>query len=251
MRLKKIDLNKADDLFPELYLRDFVGKLEDAGYLGKSHVWNPLTDKVERIFPVSGHSLDAAWVFPKDIHDTKCERFQMFFYSFKGIHSGCSDCWKVVIRPRTIKELLQLYNLQVDMDVDCKCGLEEGRPYVSGNYGGNFYCKGKEEGLQRKLQVKKEVERQISKTLPVTLKKNCTEFEQLFSDIENYEQSEETKRWEVLFESYVQNYPKGQQVPLIALHNIHKWFRKAWEIGDPTVREFNKGEPFFKQPKTY
>lgn len=251
MRLKKIDLNKADELFPDLYLRDFAGKLEDAGYLGRTHTWDPITNRIVRSVPVAGHALTSSWVFPKDIYGQRCDRLQMFFFSFEGIHSGCLNCWKVVVRPRTIKELLQLYNLQVDMNVDCKCGLEDGRAYVSGCYGGYFYCKGKEEGLQRKLQVKKEVERQISKTLPVILKKGCTEFEQFIPNYENYEQPEDIKRWEVLFEAYVEHYERGQQDPLFALHNIHKWFRKAWDIGDPTVREFNKGAPFFKQPKTY
>ena len=49
MKLKKLDLNKSENLFAECFLNDFAGKLEEAGYLGKSHLWNPITDKIERM----------------------------------------------------------------------------------------------------------------------------------------------------------------------------------------------------------
>lgn len=79
--------------------------------------------------------------------------FDIFCVNFlhkedRFIPQGCQNCHKVVVKPRTYKELLDLRKLQVELDYPSKCGIEE-RSFSKGLYGGYFYCGGIEDGRSR------------------------------------------------------------------------------------------------------
>ena len=90
----------------------------------------------------------------------------------KFVPSWCQDCWKVVVRPKTYKQLLELEGIMGGMDTECKCGVEI-RKEVQGLYGGYFYCQSKERGLDM-LDLVREKAGHIGR---VFLKRSCTEYE--------------------------------------------------------------------------
>ena len=65
------------------------------------------------------------WVYTQQFKGLRCDINQAVFWEiYKHIPTQCRNCWKVVVRPRTLKELFDLYELQKDMGVPCKCGME-------------------------------------------------------------------------------------------------------------------------------
>ena len=67
------------------------------------------------------------------------------------VPSKCHDCYKIVVVPRSYHELKDLEQLMLKIcgvDFAAKCGIER-RETVDRNYGGYFYCRGKEEADER------------------------------------------------------------------------------------------------------
>lgn len=120
---------------------------------------------------------DAPWVYVKTSPGMRCDIYhRIFFNVLKMIPSRCRECWKVVVRPRTIIELFDLYEFQREMGVPCKCGMEK-RKTTRGLYGGYFYCRGEAEGQARKKEVRTLVNKHLSRSTSVILKRYCTEYE--------------------------------------------------------------------------
>lgn len=92
------------------------------------------------------------------------------------IPQGCQECYKVVVRPRTYRELLDLEAMMLEIETNCKCGIEE-RPYTRGIYGAYFYNTGLQEGIERYEKIRDAVDVYISPDVQVFLKRGCTEYE--------------------------------------------------------------------------
>lgn len=198
------------------------------------------------------------WMFVSNPRGLHCDWWRTIVDMFNFIPSGCRCCWKVVVRPRTLAELMQLWEMQKAMVKEdptcfCKCGIEK-RSYVFGNYGGYFYNRSKEEGLKRKKMVREWVDKWISPDVSVTLKRGCTEIEMKFgpSDGEAYEESEESKWWEAQIKEGCKMVPwKYKQPPAMQYKVIREWIKYAWSIGDPTVFSFTEGKPLVPPAITY
>jgi len=200
----------------------------------------------------------APWIYVQPLISARCHLYnRVFFESLSHIHSYCRNCYKVVVRPRTIVELFDLYELQREMGVPCKCGLER-RDTVHGLYGGYFYNRGKEEGLERLAQVKEAVARIISPDIPIILKRYCTEYEigpgskgpsDAMPDVTPAE-----REWELEIESLFPNDPGRNSAVPIDLVNVHvmvHWIHYAYKHGDKTYSTFTDGNPLFPPYVTY
>mgnify|MGYP001813469556 CR=1 FL=1 len=82
-------------------------------------------------------------------HPGGCERHLSVFGQFNVIPRYCFDCYKVLIKPRTVMELFKLMmvlaKLELPNDNTRKC-IVEIREQVSGTYEGNVYCRGGRRG---------------------------------------------------------------------------------------------------------
>ena len=108
----------------------------------------------------------------------RCLLWETFFYGYilgklpkeeRFVPSHCANCWKVVVRPKTYLELLDVEGTMKSLDYPSKCGIDR-RIYVKGLYGGYFYTRGKKKGLERLKEVREHFPSAI-------LKRSCTEFE--------------------------------------------------------------------------
>jgi len=195
----------------------------------------------------TGHSVP--WVYVKNVEGYRCDINNDVFFEILGhIPSQCRSCYKVVVRPRNVVELFDLYEVQKTMDVPCKCGREL-RPSVNGLWGGYFYCRGLEEGLRRKEEVRKLVDEHISPEIPVFLKRYCTEFEidgppsnETPHTITKEEQEMEDK---VLFlfpaKGSFTNNPEWLNAKV-----MREWIEYAHANGDNSYLELNGGESLIK-----
>lgn len=198
-------------------------------------------------------TVNSPWVVIKIDSTRKCHFFQeVVFQSYGFIHSRCHRCYKVVVRPKTLNQLIGLMKIQEEMDTFSKCGVEM-RPFVFGNYGGYFYTDSIEEGNERYRQVKKLVHERLSDRIPVILKRGCTEFEMQNGPSDKWipptqEQLEIEKRIDDLYDTTNHDLP---QPDFLKAKTILGWIEFAFDRGDETYKSFTSGQPMGLQPVTY
>lgn len=209
--------------------------------------------------PALGH--DSPWVYVKSMDDNaRCDVYHKVFYNLLDhIPSRCRKCWKVVIRPQTVVQLFDLYEYEVALDKPCKCGIEL-RKTVSGGYGGYFYNRSKEEGLERWAEVREWADAQRGPKMPVILKRYCTEFELGGQGgIKGQGPSDKTPdctQEELDMEDYIiAHFPpvgfEGPQPEHVQAAVMQRWIRHAFEIGDLTYLELTGGEKLTADYVTY
>lgn len=240
---------------------------------------------------VPGKSFNVPWVYvcPDDSKD--CGFWHQVIFDTYGLFPlGCLDCWKVVVRPKTVKQLFALHEYQ-DSEYKysrtkngtpagyCKCGIEL-RKYVHGNYGGYFYNSSLEEGLQCYEKVRADITKYIGADISVTLKRACTEYELKYGDSSRWEELLEKGSYEdkdgnvitvppldvlkqkieaiklnVSMTAEDMQAEEGynvQQPGYVKIHVMRSWLERAYDVGDPTALEFNEGgKLYYTPPVTY
>ena len=199
-----------------------------------------------------GSAYDVPWVYVKSDLRARCDIYHMVFHQIeKHVHSYCRECYKVVVRPRTVVELFDLYEIQRNLDVHSKCGIER-RDSVFGLYGGYFYNRGKEEGLKSLKMVRELVTRELSEKTPVFLKRYCTEYEigplSLGPSNEMPDATQGEKEWEMeimsLFPRVGASTPQSQHQ---IAHVMMGWIHWAYQNGDETYKVFTDGSPLVQE----
>ncbi len=192
--------------------------------------------------------LDNPWIFNDYLTGVNplkiCNAAHLYFNAeMNFIHSYCHKCFKVVVKPRTVKELFTLQELQQTMDRPAKAGIEI-RGYVPKLYGGYFYNRGLSNGQECYKVVRKLVDEKISPDVDVILKKGCTEFEMKYGDSDKWAivpgQEEKEVEFEKIYsesESPTMVYPK-----YLTSHKKREWLHWASDHYDETVKEFTGGQ---------
>jgi len=169
------------------------------------------------------------------------------------VPSGCQNCYKVVVRPKTLVQLFALNDLQERSGRPSKCGIEV-RPSVHGLYGGYFYNAGKEAGEECYLAVREAVDNDpyLGEDVAVILKRGCTEMEHAVGPSDEWEITEAQETIEKLVKEWVVQSERDvpQPDPLV-WHVKRKWIEFAWQNGDTTYSKFTKGKSLFPAYKTY
>ena len=170
--------------------------------------------------------------------------------NLRFVPSSCMECYKVVVRPRSLKELFSLAELQYDLDHASKCGIEV-RESVRGHYGGYFYNRGLAEGQACYEKVRTAVDERISPEIPVLLKRSCTEMEHGVGPSDTWEVTPAQQQFEELIESrFSMDIPVLVQQNHLKDHVKRRWIEEAYKFGDATVNEYIDG-PLFPEYVTF
>lgn len=238
--------NVTNEYNVDLFYFDLIDKLK--GHLGT--YYKLCEDGIIRPLE-STATIDAPWIYVRPKPELDCHMWHKILFDAIGqFPPGCEDCWKVVVRPRDFKELMMLFELQENYtERYCKCGHEE-RPYVFGQWGGYFYCTGKEEGLEVYKEVRAMVDKFISPDISVTLKRYCSEYEIKYGATNEYREARdsdkakaEAKTWERIIYKFI-DHPKNKnkQFDIVKANTVSRWMKKAYDLGDKTVLEFNMAD---------
>ncbi len=182
-----------------------------------------------------------------------CTEYHMFFSGENArlgfIHSYCHECWKVVVKPKTVKQLFQLCDLQSKIDYPAKCGIER-RPFVPRLYGGYFYNRSLEAGIECLKKVKREVREKIDPSMQVLLKRGCTEFEMKFGASDKWEILPEQIKFEEEFDKvYVKvGTTDIKMPPYLKSYVKTNWLYFAAQNYDQTYKEFTGGVSLINEP---
>lgn len=198
---------------------------------------------------------DYEWHHVRLATNVDCHLWHRVMFELMGkqwVPTGCQNCYKVVIKPRTLKELFATLDLQKRLNMPSKCGIET-RPSVFGNYGGYWYNTGLDEGLKCYSKVKAAaLADPLLKDLigladedgcptKLILKRGCTEFEHKLGASDRWESSPEQQKLEGRIANvFVRRVPRKLQPEYILEHIHSKWIEFAWDRGDPTVFEFTQ-----------
>jgi len=157
----------------------------------------------------------------------------------------CQNCWKVVVKPRTLEQLFNLLELQKRMNRPSKCGIEP-RASVPGLYGGYFYNHGPDAGQECYRTVYRalfdhpvlaplahEVDGD-GKTTRIILKRACTEFEHACGPSDKWVVTDLQNKIEDLLDRWVAVDDRMIDQPENLIWNIkRRWIEFAWQNGDP------------------
>jgi len=249
-----------------LFQHDVIGKvsilLEDAGfYIDETEDYK--LNVIGRM-PVIGYG----WHHTLHSAILNCGLWhKIMFDVINIIPSNCQECYKVVVKPKNLKQLFALLDLQLALNLPCKCGIEKVRPTVHTNYGGYFYNKGLENGLKCYKTVKEaigndqvlsvlldEVDVVEDTEIPkrVILKRGCTEFENKFGRSDMWKVTDEQLEQEKLITDTFVDKSSSATQPQRVIDYIHKlWIEYAYEHEDDTYLEFTDDKFLYNPVVTY
>lgn len=224
--------------------------------------------KSQKLVPVNkpGINWNTPWHYINNDPEraSKCRKLLLIFNALGFKPSFCRDsCWKVVVTPRTLRELYTLRELQLAMVKEnpecwCKCGVEM-RPTNGGVfYGGYFYANSKESGIERWREVRQGISSWIHPDVKVILKRHCTEMELKFGDPENYVLPPNAKDQEEMYFSMMDtsDFEEHFQPKWALLQVEQNWISFGWKYGTAEDRkqienDHNNGRPLYPACRTY
>ena len=167
----------------------------------------------------------------------------------------CQECWKIVIRPQTVKQLFALEQLLLRLDWPSKCGCEKRAytPLSEYRYGGYIYNDSIEQGIYRLDLIRGHIENDPELNgIECHLKRSCTEMEMACGDSTKWSVSDEQNRiedlleWLIVYDSIASHQSKHIR------DKVHmRWIEWAAENGDETYLEYTGGERLYDAPVRY
>lgn len=208
--------------------------------------------------------VETPWHHVKTDYRLKCGLWHQIMFDLVGnklpnnqkfVPSKCQNCYKVVVRPKTVKQLFALKNLQGELNCPSKCGIER-REAVHGLYGGYFYNVGLKAGLEKYEIVVEAVKKNkyLGKEIAdkIILKKACTEYEHAVGDSAKWEITDAQLHIEGLLERWLIMDDVELIQPEKMIHHVHRrWIEWAYANGDPTYAHFTGGKPLYPSYSTY
>ena len=201
-----------------------------------------------------GHQERADCFLGQLVFSVVAQRMKEFFADGESfVPSACQDCYKVVVRPKTLIQLFALDDLQANLGLPCKCGIEP-RGSVHGLYGGYFYNRSLVAGQEcyRKVRMAIDEDSYLGPKIPIILKRACTEMEHGVGPSDKWIISEEQQVVEELIREWlvIPDDFQDQPTPVI-WRTKRKWIEFAYAYGDETYKKFTGGKPITPGYVTY
>jgi len=184
--------------------------------------------------------------------DLNCKRHTSIFNTHDVIPEFCFGCYKVQIEPRSIIELMKMFlifdELELNGNNTRKCMVEL-RPEIPGFYKGLIYCSGLKQANQVAKSLDMVVKQRIGSGLSSTVKRGCSEYPISFPNYKEINNSgpqlmDYNEDWKIIEEDYdIKNpiHPKKNLRPSLSGLNLsdllimRKWIDYAKGLGDSSV----------------
>ena len=189
--------------------------------------------------------------------DLNCKRHKSIFNEYEIIPEFCFSCYKVQVEPRTLIELIKLFivfdQIELEGNNNRKC-LIELRPEISGFYKGLVYCSGLKQANQISTYLSKVLTERIGYGLLCEVKRGCSEYPISFpkyKEINNFgpQVMNFNKDWKALEDEHDEKKsitadetrrPTIRGLNLSDFLIFRKWIDYAKGLGDPTVNLFKE-----------
>ena len=201
------------------------------------------------------HPVNSGWSIKNDPMERDCVRWlhTYFLQIYKKLPPPCMGCFKVVVMPETLTDLFKIHELQKNLGLHSKCGIEQ-RPYTPRLYGGYWYAPlgcSIEEAQELGKKVKGEVDKLFGGRVKTILKRACTEMELQYGNSNEWELTEYDEFHYSLFDAMFAKVELPKEVPGFALtHTMKQWIEFAYEHGDKTCEKY-MDKPIVNPPVDY
>jgi len=202
-------------------------------------------------------ALNRLWIFGGFCPERDCTKWLNIYHMYyKILPPPCKNCWKVVMTPQTILELIEVQKLQAELSWPSKTGLEN-RDYTSGlgGYRAFWYCpfgKGLEGARVHFKRVRKALEKHLGEEKiawyleqgKLYLKRGCTELERDFGPSDQWDRIDHSAKFKLLESVWgVSAKPEDltKDFSFLVYTNLKRWIEFAVAHGDSTVRQLIGG----------
>ncbi len=199
--------------------------------------------KIRSVAPWHYH-LNSPWINTVPCPQRLCTKWTEVYWGVYGIISrNCMNCWKIVAKPKTLRDLFKVFKLQEKMGYPGKVGIER-RPHTlhRGPYGAYWYCpldKGLEFAKERWKEINLQVKEAIGIDTKVILKRGCSEMEDQAGPSNEWEYPEYLHRIEDLLDVTWECPDFAQPEPTALRINImRRWIDHARKHRDPTAKDY-------------
>jgi uncharacterized protein (DUF2164 family) len=190
---------------------------------------------------------DVRWPFP-------CTKLLFLFehaYGRSQVPSTCRICFKVKVKPRTVSELVAVYDATVHKPYPSKYQPDMYVTYSQDLYGAYFYAEGLEaaRAIYRDVRATLDADERL-RAVPMEIKRGCTDYEMYCGPSDRYTFPEGLAEIEALLLDQITVTPAPAGRPARRLI-LAQWIQMAYRIGDETYLELTGGRRLFPKTVTY
>lgn len=200
----------------------------------------------------------SSWVYGPTPTPFPCGRLLVFLFNLAygraAVPVGCSNCYKVQVRPRTLRELHAVRRVAEKTTYSFKCGTTLGARHMSGPYAALFYADGLEQAraMFRDVRQAVDAEVQLGAAVPMAIKRGCSEYEMHCGPSDRFTFPPSLVEVEAQLSARLRpTSVRAARKPASALWVMSRWNHIAYQIGDETYRDFTGGRPLYPQAVTY
>lgn len=178
-------------------------------------------------------------------------RFQMVLfehvYRRQFVPAGCETCFKVKVVPRSLRELVAVYEAGDALPYTYKCGIDAGSPVTSGIYGAYFYVHGLPAARAAYARVREAVDAhpRLGPDVPMFIKRGCTEYEVHCGPSDRYTFSDEQRELEAGLRELIRIGPAAPDTKVQIQQTFAHWIRTAYSLGDDSYLDFTGGRRLY------
>jgi hypothetical protein len=202
-------------------------------------------------------------VYRRNSVELNCSRHKSIFNKHDIIPEFCFGCYKVQVEPRSIIELIKLFivfdQLELNENNTRKCMVEL-RPEITGFYKGLIYCSGLKQATLIAAHLDNIIKQSIGPGLPISVKRGCSEYAISYPDYKEINQSGPqlmnfNKDWKVFEESHDRkNSIYSKKIIRKSLYGlnlndiliIRKWIDYAKGIRDPSADLLSQNTVYYQ-----
>ena len=190
-------------------------------------------------------------IYRRNDKDLSCKRHKKIFNDDNVIPQNCFGCYKVIIEPKRLIDLVKIYILfdyiKLENNNIRKCMIEL-RPNIEGTYKSLVYCSGLDEAESISNKLKIIIDKTINENINIGIKRGCTEFGMAYplykdykSNLMKYEKNwkEKEDQLDSKFPNLINHKLNRETISGITLNDIltiRNWLCYAKLIGDKSYK---------------
>ena len=172
-------------------------------------------------------------------------------YAEGAVPQGCASCYKVKAMPRTLRELVALYEIAKKAACLSKWGIDFYNRHSQNFYAGYFYCQGLDgaRALYRIVRKAMDENPKIGADVPLVIKRGCSNYEAVLGPSDKYTFAPELAEIEAYLKTRFR--ARKSEDPTLPATLYQAWVPFAYQMGDNTYLDFTNGKPLYPKTVTY
>lgn len=172
-------------------------------------------------------------------------------YDRRAVPFGCRNCFKLQVKPRTLRELNAIVPIAETAGHPYKAGVGLSARYHGGPYSALFYFDGLDRARSAYGELRQAIDANpaLGPDVPLAIKRGCTEYEVHCGPSDRFTFAPELAAVE---DALLSRLRPLQQVAAPSPQAVFiAWLQAAFQVGDETYRDFTGGRPLHPPPVTY